>query len=609
MEPQEQQSAQPASLWAKIRGCLRCLWKGFYMAVVVLAVALVLYAAIRFIPESPVTYKNMEDHFKYGSTRGDLVAGFPSWIWQAMPLVCADTLKSVAGDRLAPDYLDRVNNYTSGEGAVPELERRELSREGYKALGFIYEPGANEQERDFPIGTSQRRSLGFDRVFLNCAACHSSTVRKDPKDPGKVVLGMPANLFNLYDFEQFLFQCAKGERFNELNIIPEIKALGGDVGWFNLINEYLVYPITIWVMKDAIQFLEGITGFSALQPKWGPGRNDTFTNNKNFLYGDLRVRSLQGNPMLDWWKTGKVHPEDIGTVDFPSTWLQAKRESRSDGSSMQLHWDGNNDMVEERNLNASLATGALPPVIDHESIECIEWWMETLEPPKYMFPVAQALARKGAPIYDEYCADCHGRSGRDFEGKKVGFVSPIDEIGTDRYRLDNYTEILALNMATTYAGQEKTLRPHKCPGGSTYQPPYRRAGSRNTAYGRAAAIEEEEGTYRYKHFRKTNGYANMPLDGVWLRAPYLHNGSVPSLRDLLDPSEKRPKVFYRGNDVYDPKNVGFVATESKDTNDRAFFKFETDIPGNGNQGHEGPSFGTDLAPEEKDALIEYLKTF
>ena len=425
-----------------------------------------------------------------------------------------------------------------------------------------------------------------------------------------MVLGMPANLFNLYDFEQFVFQCAKGDRFNALNIIPEIKALGGDVGWFNLINQYLVYPITIWVMKDAIQFLESITGFSVLQPKWGPGRNDTFTNNKNLLYGELRVRSLQGNPMLDWWKTGKMHPEDIGTVDFPSTWLQAKRKVRSDGGAMQLHWDGNNDMVEERNLNASLATGALPPVIDHESIECIESWMETLEPPKYMFPIAQALAKKGASVYDEYCAECHGRSGRDFEGKKVGFVTPTDEIGTDRYRLDNYTEILALNMATTYAEQKRTLRPHKCPGGPTYQPtPYRTAGGGNTAYGRAAAIEEEEGTYRYKHFRKTNGYANMPLDGVWLRAPYLHNGSVPTLRDLLEPSEKRPKVFYRGNDVYDPKNVGFVATESRDTNDRAFFKFETDIPGNGNQGHEGPAFGTDLTPEEKDALIEYLKTF
>ena len=56
--------------------------------------------------------------------------------------------------------------------------------------------------------------------------------------------------------------------------------------------------------------------------------------------------------------------------------------------------------------------------------------------------------------------------------------------------------------------------------------------------------------WRFSHFRKTNGYANMPLDGLWLRAPYLHNGSVPTLRALLFP-EERPAVFYRGYDVYD----------------------------------------------------------
>ncbi len=46
--------------------------------------------------------------------------------------------------------------------------------------------------------------------------------------------------------------------------------------------------------------------------------------------------------------------------------------------------------------------------------------------------------------------------------------------------------------------------------------------------------------HRYCHYRKTFGYANMPLDGIWLRAPYLHNGSVPTLRALLEPAAKRP---------------------------------------------------------------------
>ena len=569
-------------------------------AIVFFALLVAVYMAFRFLPERAVTYDTMEDHFKYGSTRGDLATGVPNWIWHAMPLACADNLTAVAGDRLAPDYLDRVKTYGSGENAA--AERLALSREGYKALGFIYERDSDGLERELPVGISQRHSVGLDRAYINCAVCHTSTVRKDPSDPGTVVVGMPANLFNLYDFEHFIFSCAKNRRFSQLELLPEIDSLGADL---DLLDRYVVYTLAVWGVKDAIQFLETQAGFSVRQPDWGPGRNDTFTNNKIYLYGEPWRKT-----MPDWRTTGRVDPENLGTVDFPSTWLQAQRKTRSDGRPMQLHWDGNNDKVEERNLNAALATSALPPIIDHESIECIELYLETLEPPDYPFPIDQALAEKGAPIYASYCAECHGKSGRDFTGQYVGFVVPLDEIGTDRYRLDNYTETLALNMGTTYAGQKRKQRSHPCPGGRTYEPSEpRTAPDGESAYGRSLARDKEEGTYRYKHYRTTNGYANSPLDGVWLRAPYLHNGSVPTLWDLLKPSAERPAEFYRGNDVYNPVDVGFVSTVADDTGGRKFFKFETKIPGNGNQGHEGPRFGTELAPEDKEALVEYLKTF
>src|SRR3546814_20794969 len=55
------------------------------------------------------------------------------------------------------------------------------------------------------------------------------------------------------------------------------------------------------------------------------------------------------------------------------------------------------------------------------------------------------------------------------------------------------------------------------------------------------------------------GYNPPFLDGLWLRAPYLHNGSVPTLRDLLEPPAQRPMVFWRGYDLYDPVDVGFVS--------------------------------------------------
>jgi hypothetical protein len=100
----------------------------------------------------------------------------------------------------------------------------------------------------------------------------------------------------------------------------------------------------------------------------------------------------------------------------------------------------------------------------------------------------------------------------------------------------------------------------------------------------------------------------MPLDGIWLRAPYLHNGSVPTLRALFEPAADRPPVFYRGNDVYDQKNVGFVS-EDATRGELKFFRYDVSLPGNSNAGHEGRYYGTTLAPADKDALVEYLKTF
>ena len=99
------------------------------------------------------------------------------------------------------------------------------------------------------------------------------------------------------------------------------------------------------------------------------------------------------------------------------------------------------------------------------------------------------------------------------------------------------------------------------------------------------------------------GYQAVLLDGLWLRAPYLHNGSVPNLVALLTPPDARPKTFFRGYDVYDQTKVGFIA-EGPDA-ERVGVEYDTRVPGNSNQGHP---YGTDLPEEQKRALIEYLKT-
>jgi hypothetical protein len=139
----------------------------------------------------------------------------------------------------------------------------------------------------------------------------------------------------------------------------------------------------------------------------------------------------------------------------------------------------------------------------------------------------------------------------------------VSEVGTDRHRLEMWTK----NAAAAY-----------------------------NAYG-------DGHPWKFSKFRTTDGYVSVPLEGLWLRAPYLHNGSVPSLADLLEPVDARPKSFWRGYDLYDPVAVGFVTSGPEA--ERAGTYYDTSRAGNSNAGHV---YGTTLPPDEKRALLEYLKT-
>jgi hypothetical protein len=109
--------------------------------------------------------------------------------------------------------------------------------------------------------------------------------------------------------------------------------------------------------------------------------------------------------------------------------------------------------------------------------------------------------------------------------------------------------------------------------------------------------------WHFSHFARTNGYVAVPLDGLWLRAPYLHNGSVPTLENFLKPATERPPKFYRGYDVHDSKHVGFEQPP-EDAEMSLCFEHKTSVEGNSNQGHEGKvrkgeSYGTDLSADDK----------
>jgi hypothetical protein len=191
----------------------------------------------------------------------------------------------------------------------------------------------------------------------------------------------------------------------------------------------------------------------------------------------------------------------------------------------------------------------------------IDWLVKYLgekQAPKYPYPIDQSLADAGKAVFDANCARCHA-------SERTGTRVPVGEVGTDAERLKTWSKKAAIES-------NKVVR--------------------NFGIERPGLVENEP-----------SGYIAAFLDGIWLRAPYLHNGSVPTLRDMLKPAAERPKIFYRGYDVYDAAGVGFVSQGPEA--ERVGTKYDVSQRSNGNQGHE---FGVNLSAKEKDALIEYLKT-
>ena len=103
---------------------------------------------------------------------------------------------------------------------------------------------------------------------------------------------------------------------------------------------------------------------------------------------------------------------------------------------------------------------------------------------------------------------------------------------------------------------------------------------------------------------KLNGYVAQTLDGLWMRGPYLHNGSVPSVGELMKPPAQRAVTFYRGNNLLNRQDLGFVSDLAQEKG-LHFALFDTRQTGNSNAGHQ---YGTELSDQNKKAILEYLKT-
>ncbi len=189
-------------------------------------------------------------------------------------------------------------------------------------------------------------------------------------------------------------------------------------------------------------------------------------------------------------------------------------------------------------------------------------YIYSLEPPKYPNPVNAPLAKQGGVVFVEHCSKCHGNYGKG--GEYPNLLIPESLVGTD---------------SMLYK--------------SNYQTPQFIDWFNNSWFATG------DHPARLEPF---NGYIAPPLDGIWITAPYLHNGSVPSLEALLN-SKLRPAYWSRdfNNPQYDYAQVGWKYTVEAGPGT----VYDTSIPGYGNYGH---TYGDKLTAHERKAVIEYLKT-
>ncbi len=190
-------------------------------------------------------------------------------------------------------------------------------------------------------------------------------------------------------------------------------------------------------------------------------------------------------------------------------------------------------------------------------------YLRTLTPPPYPFPIDTALLPRGESLYGAHCAGCHGTP-TEFPNLVIG----LDEVGTD--------PALALEA---YEESDRFIDWHQ-----------------RSFFGEVSQMTP------------ARGYLAPPLDGLWATAPYFHNGSVPTLAAVIDPS-RRPRYWTRDfadTSALDRDAVGWrhqaLDAPPSSPNPRVY---DTTRVGYGNGGH---GYGEQLGAGDRQALLEYLKT-
>ena len=507
-------------------------------------------------------------------------------------------------------------------------------------FGFIPSPRDPAANPDgLPVGfarttgTDPRNGRPIDGIGFTCAACH--TGRIDIGRTSLLIDGGPA----LIDLQEFGAQLglALGETDVTLTRFARFadRVLGPHHSLADAIR--LHNELHAAVLHGLGTVLQGL---GAGGVKEGFGRLDALNRIGNTVFADG-----MGIPANNVAITAPVAFPHIWDVSW-FAWVQYNGSIqqpmvRNAGEAMGVSATVNYDQGPTPRFTSTIPVGAL-----HDEIESAlagpappsqaagftglraPRWPETLLP---WGPDHAALVARGAALYRQHCQGCHlpAPGTPEFWGSDRWTTAnaageryldlnliPIAHVGTDP------AQAAGMASRTVLASPALGLTGATGSSGNLRRYPYGDALGQVVALvvGRwydsqtpplSASARDRLNGYRPNGIRAPLAYKARPLDGIWATAPYLHNGSVPTLWALLSPYSERPTIFSLGNRQFDPVHVGYV--------DGGPFRLDTRLAGNRNTGHlfETPAdpahprqgtIGPTLPPDDRRALIEYLKT-
>ncbi|WP_229680781.1 di-heme-cytochrome C peroxidase [Marinobacterium zhoushanense] len=455
-----------------------------------------------------------------------------------------------------------------------------------RRFGFALAGSSPANPYNLPIGLASTPPHQGERwVGLGCAACHSGQIYYRGKslhiDGGQ----------SLVDFQLL-----------EREVIAALDATLRDYGKFTRFAQALgAGPDIRQSLQTRTERLKKMAALNDTHYAYGRGRLDAFGQIFNAVAADfLELPENRREPdapvsypvLWDAAHLDLVQWNGSAPNAGPGPLVQNATTALAVFGDLNIHSDGigYDSGVELENL------GTIQDLWYH--LKAPAW------PEQQLGVIDRALAEQGSAIYQTQCLSCHMISDQSKAKRelKATLVS-VDKVGTDRTMADNFVNAKAksgafegkklLYVAGNRLGEEAysiELVLHATLG-ALLQQPWQSIKAGLHSFHKVYSAPLDERPYAYKA---------RPLSGIWASAPYLHNGSVPSLAALL--STERPSRFAVGRVEYDPRAVGL----GKQVLDAAqVSQFDTTEPGNGNAGH---LYGTGLSDTDKRALIEYLKT-